>query len=218
MNRLSSGSRVTRHTQGLTKSLDAPQKLVVKELELTDFMYVSGPGIVLEEDQPVMFGQSMVPTGHSVQVAINKLDRTLSEVTEQLEAKVTDAETRLSDALTSSVPIDQVKVGLGQSLIPNGHSVQVAINKLDTTLGVTLDEVRTAMSSDIQTVQANLNVVTQILVGELAKLQQQMEEHESAPLEKLVIVSGDTRYDLSILEDALTVSKDGLKVVSFNFE
>jgi hypothetical protein len=41
-------------------------------------------------------------------------------------------ETRLSDALTSSVPIDQVKVGgLGQSLIPNGHSVQVAINKLE---------------------------------------------------------------------------------------
>ena len=131
MNRLSSGSRVTRHTQGLTKSLDAPQKLVVKELELTDFMYVSGPGIVLEEDQPVFFGQSMVPTGHTVQVAINKLDRTLSEATEQLEAKVTDAETRLSEALTSSVPIDQVKVGLGQSLIPNGHSVQVAINKLE---------------------------------------------------------------------------------------
>ena len=58
MNRLSTGSRVTRHTQGLTKSLDAPHKLVVKELELTDFMYVSGPGIVLKEDQSVMFGQS----------------------------------------------------------------------------------------------------------------------------------------------------------------
>ena len=172
MNRLSSGSRVTRHTQGLTKSLDAPQKLVVKELELTDFMYVSGPGIVLEEDQPVMFGQSMVPTGHSVQVAINKLDTTLG------------------------VTLDEVRTAMSSDI----------------------QTVRTAMSRDIQTVEANLNVVTQILVGELAKLQQQMEEHESAPLDKLVIVSGDTRYDLSILEDALTVSKDGLKVVSFNFE
>ena len=129
MNRLSSGSRVTRHTQGLTKSLDAPQKLVVKELELTDFMYVSGPGIVLEEDQPVMFVQSMVPTGHSVQVVINKLDRTLSEATEQLEAKVTDAESRLSDALTSSVPIDQVKVGYVGAIADTERALRASRNK-----------------------------------------------------------------------------------------
>jgi hypothetical protein len=47
------------------------------------------------------------------------------------------------------------------------------------------------------------------MVGQMLKLQQQVEEHESAPLEKLVIVGDDTSYSLTVVEGALTVSRDG---------
>ena len=53
------------------------------------------------------------------------------------------------------------------------------------------------------------------MVEQMVKLQQQIEEHESGctPLEKLVIVGEDTSYDLTVVGGALTVSRDGNKVL-----
>ena len=92
------------------------------------------------------------------------------------------------------------------------------------------------VSSEAQAVQANLNVTSNLLVSELGKLQQkveeyepaplekymveqmvklqqQVEEHQSAPLEKMDIVGEDTSYDLTVVGGAFTVSRDGNKVL-----
>ena len=129
---------------------------------------------------------------------------------------------------------EETNYWLGNSFVPNVSSVYVQLEETKATLRAEIG----AVSSDAQKVQANLNVTTNVLVGELGKLQQKVEEYEPAPLEKymveqmvklqqkveehesgcaplekLVIAGEDTSYDLTIVEGALTVSRDGTKVL-----
>ena len=81
---LSGGRRVSHETQSARLNLQSKkiEKLEVGTLTsgvvtVSDHLYVSGFGIVLEEEAPVFFGQSLVPNGHAVQVAVNTAMQTL---------------------------------------------------------------------------------------------------------------------------------------------
>lgn len=127
---------------------------------------------------------------------------------------------------------EETNYWLGNSFVPNVASVHVQLEETKDTLRAEIVASAIEGSSETQAVQANLNATTNFLVSELGKLQQkveeyepaplekymveqmvklqqQVEEHESAPLEKLVIVGDDTSYSLSVVEGALTVSRDG---------
>ena len=127
---------------------------------------------------------------------------------------------------------EETNYWLGNSFVPNVSSVHVQLEKTKATLRAEIVASAIEVSSEAQAVQANLNVTTNLLVSELGKLQQKVEElepaplekymveqmvklqqkveeHESGctPLEKLVIVGEDTSYDLTVVGGALTVSK-----------
>jgi len=133
---------------------------------------------------------------------------------------------------------EETNYWLGNSFVPNVASVHVQLEETKATLRAEIVASAIEVSSEAQAVQANLNVTTNLLVselgklqqkveelepaplekymvGQMVKLQQQVEEHESgcAPLEKLVIVGEDTSYDLTVVGSALTVSRDGNKVL-----